>query len=83
MDWNIVMTWNGTEVMRGKCSAVVAFETARAHAVGNFAGVEFRKWAETAWTPEIFTTMLNTGEMVGGWSDETGRVTWDAWKDKA
>lgn len=81
MNWNIVMTWNGTEVMRGKCSAVVAFETARAHAVGNFAGLKHKAWRESAWTPEIFTAMLEKGEMAGAWKDETGSATWTLWKD--
>lgn len=48
MNYNVTLFWNGTRVLDGKASAVVAHDISRAHCVDNFAGTANKRWEAEA-----------------------------------
>ena len=79
MQYNIVLFWNGTRVLDGKASAVVAHDISRAHCVEQFAGSAVKRWEAEAFhvvnAPFGLdkVAQLQRGEILtGSYEDRTG-----------
>lgn len=71
MNYSIKLYWNGACVLDGMATAVVAYEMARAHIDGNFAGPLHRQYVEGL---EGVQTLMERGKLDWHHYDKSGKA---------